>query len=189
MKIPTIRLKKAPATNPTVISVGYKPKPSMSKATFLVVFGLLLAGASFYEGTAFQHTTDANPSTIGYAATNTGTPSQSFVTGNSSQGDFAMSHVIGQVTSVTSSKITVIDQRTGQDTAVDIDGSTQIIVGGQLTQASSIQKGDLAIIDKTGPHSNTASRIIIAPGMGSVGGSSTTPGLSATVPTQGLQSN
>ena len=187
MKIPSIRLKRAVPADPNVISVGYKPKPSMSKATFLIVFGVLLAGASFYEGTAFQHTTDNSPTISGFTVTNSNTPN--FVTGNSSQGDFAMTHVIGLVTEVSSSKIIVKDQRTGQDIAVNIDSTTQIIINDQIADASNIQKGDLAIVYKTGPHTNTASRIIIAPGMGSVDGSSTTSGLSATIPVQDLQNN
>lgn len=168
MKLKLFRAKKPVETNE--VSVGYHPKPTLNKATFLLVFAVLLAAASFYEGTAFQRNTDTT--TTSNVATSGSTYEDSTSgSSNTQAGSFIHDHVIGQVTAVSGKNITIQDQRTGSNTTLGINNSTQIVANGQTASASDIQTGDLVIATKASSHSSTASKIIVAQGTGAVGSS------------------
>lgn len=183
MKLPSLRPKKS--ENVEEVSVGYRPKPTLNKATFLLVFGVLLASASFYEGTAYQRHTDANPSAT--TASSNFSPNSS----SSSQTDsYVRTHILGQVAAVSSSSITVQDETSGQESTLSIGKNTPITANGQTIAATDIQTGDLVVVTKASPTSKAASRIIVTQGMISEGGtnSSATNGSSTTQSdTAGLQ--
>jgi hypothetical protein len=161
MKLKSFRAKKPIEANE--VSVGYHPKPTLNKATFLLVFAALLAAASFYEGTAFQHNADTSGTNT---VATTGSTYQDTTSGsNNAQAEsFISNHVIGQVTAVSGKNITIQDQRTGSNTTLGINSSTQILADGQTASPSDIQTGDLVIATKESSHSSTASKIIVAPG-------------------------
>jgi hypothetical protein len=178
MKLKSLRPKKAEKSDE--VSVGYRPKPTFNKATFLLVFAVLLSAASFYEGTAYQKNADSN--SISPVAANNAASGQGNASSNGSNtqtGSFVRNHIVGQVAAISNSSITVQNQRTGEDTTLTINSSTQISTGGQSISTSNIQPGDLAIVTKTSSNSNIASKIIVAPGSWS-GGSSDTTGQSNT---------
>jgi hypothetical protein len=178
----SLRFRKSEKKIPDEVSVGYRPKPTLNKATFL-----LLAAASFYEGTAFQRNADTNGSST--IATSSSSQSQTSSSGGSGMqtGSFMHSHIIGQVATVSDKSITVQDQRTGNNTTLTINGSTQIEVNGQAASASDIQSGDLVVVTKTSNTSNIAAKIIAAPG--DWGDSGTTDQSNTGSPLQGLNSN
>lgn len=169
MKLKSLRLKKSEEKSDE-ISVGYRPKPTFNKATFLLVFGVLLASASFYEGTAYQRNIDTTDSSSTAATTNIPTTDSSG--GNGTKMDsYVRDHVLGQVTAISSTSITVQDENTTQSVTLSIAKSTQIVANGQAITATEIQEGDLVIITKTSASSTTASRIIVTQGI--LGGSGT----------------
>jgi hypothetical protein len=199
MKLKSLRLKKSERSDE--ISVGYRPKPGLNKGAFLLVFAVLLSAASFYEGTAYQRNAEAN-GTSTVASTGI-TSNQATGSANSSDmqtGSFVRNHLIGQVAAISSKSITIQDQRTGKNTTLVINSSTQIESEGQTISASDIQTGDLAVVTKTTTSSSTAAKIIIAPGSwnnsSATGGQSNTSGQSetngqssTTVPTINLLDN
>lgn len=194
MKLKSLLSKKPEKSDE--VSVGYRPKPTLNKSTFLLVFAVLLAAASFYEGTAFQRNTDTNggDSTLAVSTNGTNQDTTGGGVSNTQTGSFVRDHVIGQVTAVSSTTITVENQTSGQNTTLNITNSTQIQADGQSIPVSDIQDGDLVIVMKTSSSSSSASRIIIASGSDNwsesdtQGGGSGT-GQSDTTTPQNLESN
>lgn len=188
IKLPSLRPKRT--TPLDSISVGYRQKPSMNKVTFVAVFGVLLAAASFYEGTAYQRTADNNGAASSYMSVSLNAQNRNSTSGNSLQSNFSRLHVVGQVSFVSSAKITVQDQRSGQNTTLAINDNTEVVLNGQDASASDIQDGDLAFITKANNSSDVAARIIANSSTSQSltdGSGSSTSGLSATIPS--LQSN
>ena len=139
-----------------------------TNALLLVVLAMLLIGASFYAGTSYQkhHTkvASANGPTF---ATNRGFG----LRGPHHGGD------IGQVTAVSSSSITVSNQRTGTDKTYTIDANTTVLNNGQTGSVSDIKTGDTVIVEVSSTSSTTATRIVLNPAMslnGADSGPSTT---------------
>jgi hypothetical protein len=185
MKLKSLRSKRVEKSDE--VSVGYRPKPSLNKATFLLVFGVLLAAASFYEGTAFQQNADANGNSP--VATNSTTTNRASTSDGSQTGSFVRAHIIGQVQAVSTNSITIQNQQTGQNTTLGINSNTEIAINGQTASVSDIQSGDLVIAFKTSNSSNTASRIIVAPGSWSGSSTAGSGSSNTTDPMEGLQSN
>lgn len=73
--------------------------------------------------------------------------------------------VIGQVSSINSSSITV-QGNSGSSTTYSITGDTKIIDNGQDVNASDIQSGDTVIITKSSSSSSAAQQITVAPNFG-----------------------
>lgn len=159
MKLKSLRLKKSEKSDE--VSVGYRPKPTLNKGTFLLVFGVLLASASFYEGTAYQRNVDG--STVGNVAT-----TSSSLSGNGSNttktDSFVRDHILGAVTAVSSTSITVQDENSGQNTTLSITKTTAIEANGESIAATEIQDGDLVIVTKTSSSSTAAATIIVTQG-------------------------
>ncbi|HSX27950.1 MAG TPA: hypothetical protein VLF60_00690 [Candidatus Saccharimonadales bacterium] len=78
--------------------------------------------------------------------------------------------VVGQVTAVSSSSITVNDARRGGATTLSITSNTKVTNNGATAAVSDIKTGDTVMIQKTGTTSTEASQITINP---SFGGAST----------------
>jgi hypothetical protein len=168
------------------VSVGYQPKPTLNKATFLLVFAVLLAGASFYEGAAFQRSADSSSANTTTAAVSNQSAASNAQ--NGMQTGFVRNHVIGQVAAISTTSITVQDQRSGDNTTLSVNGNTQIVINNQSATAGDIQTGDLVIVTKTSNSSSTASKIIVAPGTWNFG-SSNDQQSSTTMPIQGLNAD
>jgi len=132
-----------------------------TRSLFAVVAVVILCGLSFAGGMAYQkhRTRSAQVSTAGNASTG-------FSGGH---GGFAGGHHLGgfgQVTAVSSSSITITNQRTNASTTYTITSSTTITDNGQTVSASDIQTGDTVIITTSGSGSTTATRILVNPSFG-----------------------
>lgn len=87
------------------------------------------------------------------------------------------SGILGQVTAVSATSITVNNVRAGTPSTYTINNSTRITDGGQTVAASDIQVGDTVLISAASGNT-TASTIDVNPGFGTgmMGGSSVNPG-------------
>lgn len=72
----------------------------------------------------------------------------------------------GSVTAISSSSITISNQRTGADSTYNITSSTQITDNGQSVTYSDIQIGDVVVITKASTTSSNASAIDVNPSFG-----------------------
>jgi hypothetical protein len=134
--------------------------------------GIVLCVLSFWGGTVYQkhkHTTTVT-SSIQKGATG-------FSGGGVGSGR-RFSGAFGQVTSISSSSITINNQRTSASSTYVITSSTTITDNGQTASASSIQDGDTVLIMTSSTSSTTASKILVNPsfGGGFRGSSSATSG-------------
>ena len=145
-----------------------KKFPINPYAIFLSIVALVaIAGGSFYGGIAYErnHQPASNASAANTVATN-------------GQGGYGGSfgsrsgRVVGQVTAISSSSITVQNSRTGISTTLSITSATQITDNGQTTSTSDIQTGDTVFVTKDTSNTNAAARIMVNPGFG---GAATSP--------------
>ncbi len=79
----------------------------------------------------------------------------------------------GQVTSVSSSSITISDMRTGSTMTYSVTSTTAVTDNGQTSSISDIQTGDTVLVTTSSSSSTVATRILVNPSFG--GGSSSTP--------------
>lgn len=130
---------------------------------FVVV---LIAIGSFYWGVSYQKGKQKEPSSS--------LASTSFSGGGfGGRGFRGGNRVIGQVTAVSSSSISVQDNMTGTVTTLAITSSTVISNSGQSATASSIQVGDTVFVSENSTNTTQASRILVNPTFG--GGPSSSP--------------
>ncbi|HVV67207.1 MAG TPA: hypothetical protein VHB72_04030 [Candidatus Saccharimonadales bacterium] len=154
-------------TAPATARAGAKPprRKITLNVTWLVtvIAAILLCVASFYAGTAYEKNHNKSTATSG-----------KFVSG---QGGFGggfggrrMNGSIGSVTTVSSSSITVNDQRSGSTKTYSITSSTQITDNGSAVPYSDIQTGDTVLVTAGSSSSTTAERILVNPSFGGPGG-------------------
>ena len=147
------------------IAKGYQKKPTINKAVFIIVFAILLTSSSFYAGIQYQKD---HGSVNG--KTNNTPASSNGVGGFGSRGRFSSANrVIGQVTAISASSITVQDTRSGTSSTLAIVSSTQITDNGSSVTASDIQSGETVFITKDSTNPSNASSIIVNPGFGGNG--------------------
>jgi hypothetical protein len=148
-----------------------KPTRSLSISSqtgaYIVVL-LVLCGLSFLGGTAYQKA-HAKAATV---------TNGNFGTAAGAGGFGRRAGAIGQVTAVSSTSITIDNQRTGASSTYTIDSSTAISDNGQTVTTSDIQNGATVVISTSGSGSTTATRILVNPsfGGGSAGSSSSSSG-------------
>lgn len=92
--------------------------------------------------------------------------SNGFGGGFSRQSGMRRLGAIGQVTAVSSTSITVDNQRTGSSSTYSITSATTISDNGQGATASDIQTGATVVIIPTSSGSTTAGRILVNPSFG-----------------------
>ncbi|HSX45993.1 MAG TPA: hypothetical protein VLG27_03260 [Candidatus Saccharimonadia bacterium] len=158
----------------TASSHGPRKSVTVSSQTALIVLGIaVLCGLSFAAGMGYQkgHTKKVATAT---SATEQGSFRMSGGFGRRAGG-------LGQVTAVSSTSITISNQRTGADSTYTINLSTAISDNGQTVAASDIQAGDTVLVMTSGSGSTTATRILVNP---SFGGSSGGPPASTDAQTQ-----
>lgn len=81
-----------------------------------------------------------------------------------------MRGVMGEVTKVGSSSITVEDARTGEAATYVVTDSTEILEGGEEAEIGDIGVGDTVMVVASSDDEKVAERIVIDPGMGGPGG-------------------
>ena len=146
---------------------------------------VVLIGASFLLGMAFQKDQDNHLTTKILGSAGSGSQSQSQNQsqgqngfnggsgggfggsfGGGSGGGYSADIVTAQVTSVSSTSITVQDSSGNSDT-YSITANTVITDGGQPVSSSDIQTGDQVIVIPSRMDTSTARRIIVNPDTGS----------------------
>ncbi len=121
---------------------------------------IVLCGLSFWGGTAYQK--GHAPKAIATTSSSGGSGAGGF--GGGGRGRF--SGGLGQVTAVSTSSITITNQRTNASTTYSITSSTTITDSGQTVTASDIQTGDTVLVSTSGSASTTATRILVNPSFG-----------------------
>ena len=134
-----------------------------------VVVFVVVAGVAFYAGVQYQK---GHAKSIASAAAN-GQPGDGFGgLGGGRRFGGGQRPTLGQVTSVSSSSITVQNSRSGSNSTFAITGGTTIINNGQTASASDIKSGDTVAVIANSSDSSQAARILINPSFGSGAGSS-----------------
>jgi hypothetical protein len=140
---------------------------------------LLIAGGCFYGGIAYEkgHVSTANVSKE--------TDGSGFGGYGGRGGYGGGDRVVGQVTAISPTSITVQNTRTGTSSTLSITSSTEISDNGQTGTTSDISSGDTVFITESSSDTSQASRIIVNPSFGGNPGgpdqsTSPTSGTSAT---------
>lgn len=124
------------------------------KVILLVIVAIIIAGASFYAGVAYEK---------GHVGT---TPGRFGAGGGQGMGAF------GTVSAISGSSITVNNSRTGSASTFTITSATTVTDNGSSSSVSAIQDGDTVIVRTSGPGSTTASQIMVNPAFGGGAGAS-----------------
>lgn len=126
----------------------------------VVILLIIVAGLGFIGGMTYQKHQKTSSSTT--ASTN---GRGAFGGG----GNFA-DRVIGTVTAISSTSISVQDSRTGNTDTLAITNSTTITDNGQTVTYSDIQVGDTVFATENSSNTSQASRILVNPSFGGFGG-------------------
>jgi hypothetical protein len=161
-------------------------KPTLNKGVFLMVFALLIASVSFYGGTVFEKDHSSSSPVSANSASGSQTGNGAIGGGYGRFGGGFSNHIFGQVSAISSSSISIQDNRTGTTITLAITSSTQITDNGQSVSVSDIQTGDTVIASKSTSNSSDASVILVNPSLGGSGsgnpqsntGSSSVPNIS-----------
>ncbi len=150
-----------------------KTRDNIYSKIFLVFLAfLLVAGFSFWGGTAYQK----SHSRVGVA-------NVSSIYGGEAGGNFS-GHAryggFGTVTAISSTTISVQDFRSGTVTSYAITPSTVITDNGTTVSYSDIANGDRVIVMASSSSPTVASTINVNPNYGGPGGASQTQGTSGT---------
>jgi hypothetical protein len=141
----------------------YKSGITPSHVFLLLVAGVLIAGAAFYGGVSYEK---SHLKTVSSKQT-TGGPGSG---GYGGRGGFGGGdRVMGQVTAISPTSITVQNERTGTSSTLAITSSTQITNNGQTATASDIQSGDTVFITENTSNTSQAARILLNPSFGGGG--------------------
>ncbi|HUD06692.1 MAG TPA: hypothetical protein VMR34_02295 [Candidatus Saccharimonadales bacterium] len=149
-----------------------KRGPSLSAIFLIALGGVIIAGLGFWGGIAYQK---GHQSTSSSASSNTASTG-----GGSGGGGFGGrfgggSRVIGPVTAVSPTSITVSNQQTGSSSTLTITSSTVVTDNGQTVAASSIQVGNTVFISEDSTDTSQASRILVNPSFGGFNQQNSTP--------------
>ncbi|HEY8999604.1 MAG TPA: hypothetical protein VIM53_04805 [Candidatus Saccharimonadales bacterium] len=135
-------------------------KPIASAAIAVVV-----AGVGFYGGVSYQKHHTASNNGVGTMASAQNASGRSGFGGGFGGGGSRADRVIGQVTAVSSTSITVQTQ-SGSSSTLAITSSTTITDNGQSATTSDIQVGDTVFITEDSSNTSQASRIMVNPSFG-----------------------
>jgi hypothetical protein len=139
-----------------------------------IVIVVVLCLISFFIGSAYgKH---SGKSVTSSAATSTGVNGYG---GRYGEGERRMGG-FGKVTSISSSNITISNERTNASTTYSITSNTTITDSGQTATVSDIQDGDTVIVTTASSTSTSATRIMVNPSFGGGFGGGATSGSSTT---------
>lgn len=130
-----------------------------------IVAAIVLLGLGFVGGMTYQkHNTKSPVTSASTAAARSGF--------GGSGGFSRRSGSFGQVTAISTTSITLNNERTGASTTYAITSSTTITDNGQTVATSDIQTGDTVVVMTSTTDTTTATSIVVNP---SFGGGATTP--------------
>lgn len=152
------KIKNSNANKKTKVTV------SVNHLVFIAVL-VVACLISFWIGVAYQKHKNASnvATTTTTSGSSSGFPSRSGYSGRRMGG-------FGQVTSVSSTSISISNMRTGATTTYSINSNTVITDNGQTTSISDIQTGDTVIVTTSSSSSTVATRILVNPSFGGGGG-------------------
>jgi hypothetical protein len=136
-------------------------KPIKVKILAVVGVVIIISAVSFYGGTVFQKNHQTTSSGTTGSLANSGAPSGG--------GRFSRNRVIGQVSAISSTNITVQDRRSGSTVNLAIVSTTQISSNGNAATSSDIQVGDTVFVTKDSSNTSDAASIVVNPGFGGSG--------------------
>jgi hypothetical protein len=144
-------------------------KYTQAKPFLMLLALIVIIGLSFYAGTDYQkHRQTATPAT---AVASSGFTAR----GGFGGGRFAADRIIGQVTAVSATSISVDNSRTGATSTLSIASTTQITDNGQTVAYSDIQNGDTVFITEDSSNTSQAATIVVNPSFGGGLGGSSSP--------------
>ena len=131
----------------------------------LLIAVIVLCGLSFVGGVIYQKHSEKTTTTATSAAG-----------GALGAGGFSRrgGGNFGQVTAVSTTSITLTNQRTNASNTYAITGATVITDNGQTVATSDIQAGDTVVITTSTSDTSTATRILVNPSFGGAGSPSPT---------------
>jgi hypothetical protein len=145
------------------VSTSHKQK-SLSKPILMVVVAIVFAAAFFVGGMKYQKGKDkTSSSSTAFSRTGFGGGQAGSFGGRQMDGS------IGTVTAISSSSISVQDQRTSSTKTYNINSSTQITDSGSTVSYSSISTGDTVLVRTSSSTSTTAETIMVNPSFGGGG--------------------
>ncbi len=144
-----------------VTSQSRNSKYSTQRIIYAAVLVIVLMALSFYGGVSYEK---------GHKTSTTAVSSRFGAGGGRFGGGFRADIVVGTVSSISTSSITVNDNRTGSTVTLAITSTTQITNNGQSASVSDIQSGDTVFVQKDTSNTSDAARIMINPSFGGFGG-------------------
>ncbi len=148
------------------------PQMWNTKIIAVVVLALVIGLGGFFAGVGYQKgkvTTVANASTTGQA----GQGAAGAQGGFGGRAGRSMNGSLGTVTAVSSTSISVADQRSSTTKTYDISGDTTVSDNGATAAVTDITVGDTVLVSTGSSTSTAATRIMLNPSFG--GQSSDTP--------------
>jgi len=142
----------------THISKSRKSNPA--KPLLAIGALVVIAIGSFYGGIDYQkhHQSGSSPTTAALGS------------GGFRGGGLSRDRVIGSVTTISPTSITVQNARTGSSSTLTITSSTTITDSGSAATVSDIQTGDTVFITENSSNTSDAASIAVNPSFGGPGG-------------------
>src|SRR5487761_1194277 len=143
-----------------ISSRSVKKSRNLNLPILAVVVAIIIGALGFYLGIQYQkgHQGASNASSA-------------FRTRN---GSFRRGlRVVGTVSAISPTSITVNNQFSGSAVTLNITASTQITDNGQAVTTSDIQSGTTVLVTKDSSNTSNATSIIVNPSIGGFGGSGT----------------
>jgi uncharacterized protein (UPF0333 family) len=142
------------------------PTKSFTNPLLAIVVLIIVAVTAFFGGVAYEKGNTKKTPAASHNAL-------SSINGYGSKGSYSGQRpILGSVTAVSSSSISVQDERTGTTSTLAITSSTVITNNGATVAASSISVGDTVAVRASMTNTNQASTILVNPSFGGGSGSS-----------------
>lgn len=160
-------------TSPDTHQPSVHAKTLTPKIVLAVLVLIAAAGIGFYGGVAYQR----QHQTVASNRLNAPSTGQA----GFGRGRFASNRVVGQVTAISPTSISIQNSRTGSSVTLAISSSTTITSNGQTATTGDIQVGSTVFATENSSNTSQAMSILVNPsfGGGSAPGSGAAP--SATV--------
>jgi hypothetical protein len=165
--------------NPRHDASNSSSKNSISKIFLGAIVLLIIVGGSFYGGTRYEKSHVSSSKAVSATSSTGGFGGGIGGSGYASRSAYTS---LGSVTAISSSSISVQDERSGTVKTYSITSSTVITDNGSTVTYSDIQNSDGVIVMASSSAPTTASRINVNP---SYGGNNPSTGSQTTQTTQG----
>ncbi len=137
------------------------------KPVALAALTLAIAGASFFCGMKLGESRGRSPQegAANWLEAETGNSGETGPGMPGSPMEAGPIGIVGEVTTISATQITVKDARSGSTKTFSLTAATEIIRGESGAEVSDIEVGNEVMVVSEGPDSDEAARILIDPGM------------------------